>query len=144
MFRLDPQLQSDTIDLGDFPLCRLLLMRDANYPWFILVPRRPDLKEIYQLGNRDQQQLCRESNHLSRSLATTFKADKINIAALGNVVSQLHIHHIVRYHTDPAWPKPVWGLLPHKPYGPGQAAMTAARIVEQLDDFMPQADHAWQ
>jgi diadenosine tetraphosphate (Ap4A) HIT family hydrolase len=143
MFQLDPQLQIDTMALGDFPLCRLLLMKDANYPWFILVPRRPGLQEIYQLEDQDQYCLCHESSHLSRALAAVFAADKINIAALGNVVSQLHIHHIVRYHTDPAWPKPVWGLRPCKPYEPGEAAHTGARILEHLNDFVPQSNFPW-
>lgn len=91
-------------------------MRDANYPWFILVPQRERISEIFQLAPFDQQQLMRESCYLSNSLARAFSAHKMNVAALGNSVPQLHIHHIVRYRHDPAWPAPVWGKLPAKPY----------------------------
>jgi diadenosine tetraphosphate (Ap4A) HIT family hydrolase len=91
-------------------------MGDANYPWFILVPDRDNVTEIYQLSSEDQRQLIHESSYLAKSLAQAFAADKINVAALGNVVPQLHIHHIVRYRDDPAWPAPVWGAVPTKTY----------------------------
>jgi diadenosine tetraphosphate (Ap4A) HIT family hydrolase len=102
--------------MGRFPLSHLLLMKDSNYPWFILVPDRGNITEIHQLNDIDQQQLITESSILSRIIEQQFKADKINIAALGNLVPQLHLHHIVRYTTDAAWPAPVWGKLPTKPY----------------------------
>ena len=120
MFELDKQLVADTHRVGDFPLCTLLMMKDANYPWFILVPRRKQMREIFQLPMLDQQQLLLESSHLAEVLDDVFAADKINIAALGNVVSQLHVHHIVRYRSDPAWPKPVWGYAPAKPCTPSE------------------------
>lgn len=110
------QLQKDCLVIGKFPLCYLLLMKDANYPWFILVPDREDLTEIYQLDDSEQKQLISESSTLARIISKQYKADKINIAALGNLVPQLHIHHIVRHTTDAAWPAPVWGKLPAKPY----------------------------
>lgn len=113
---LHPQLEKDTIELGRFSLCRLLLMNDANYPWFILVPEREYIYEIYQLAEEDQRRLMHESSVLAEALVRSFDADKINIAALGNVVPQLHIHHIVRYLDDPAWPAPVWGKLRAVPY----------------------------
>lgn len=113
---LHPQLAADTVEIGRFPLCRLLLMKDANFPWFILLPDRAGVTEIYQLAADDQLQLMRESTLLSGALVTAFKPDKLNIAALGNVVPQLHLHHIVRYRTDPAWPAPVWGRVPARPY----------------------------
>ena len=91
-------------------------MQDANYPWFILVPDREGITEIHQLSSADQHQLMEDSVLLSRSLQSAFSPDKLNIAALGNVVPQLHIHHIVRYRTDAAWPAPVWGRGPVKPY----------------------------
>ena len=91
-------------------------MKDANYPWFILVPDRENISEIHQLAPTDQQQLIVESSMLSKTISEQFMADKINIAALGNVVPQLHIHHIVRYKTDAAWPAPVWGKHPALPY----------------------------
>ncbi|HEX19601.1 MAG TPA: HIT domain-containing protein [Acidiferrobacteraceae bacterium] len=116
MARLHPQLEKDCLLIGHFPLCHLLLMRDANYPWLILVPDREDINEIFQLSKSDQQQLMQESSILASVLVEQFQADKINIAALGNVVPQLHIHHIVRYKDDAAWPAPVWGAVATREY----------------------------
>ena len=116
MARIHERLQQDCLVVGRFPLCHLLLVRDANYPWFILVPDREGLTEIYQLDTADQQQLTRESAMLASVLAEQFQADKINIAAIGNLVPQLHVHHVVRYRTDAAWPAPVWGAVAAIPY----------------------------
>ncbi len=116
-FVIHPQLQKDCIDLGSFDLCRLLLMNDSRYPWCILVPQRSDITEIFQLSNADQIQLNKESIYLSQKLAEEFSADKMNIAALGNVVPQLHIHHVVRYKNDHAWPAPIWGVGEAVKYG---------------------------
>jgi diadenosine tetraphosphate (Ap4A) HIT family hydrolase len=113
---IHPLLVKDCQLLGKFTLCHLLLMRDANYPWFILVPDREAISEIHQLSEADQQQLLRESSQLSIAMESAFSPDKLNIAALGNVVPQLHLHHIARYRTDAAWPTPVWGRVPAKPY----------------------------
>jgi len=110
MFELHARLAEDCIVIGDLPLCSLLMMNDARYPWFLLVPRQENIKEIYQLSAEDQCQLAKESSVLSQSLMTLFSGDKMNTAALGNIVTQLHVHHIVRYYTDEAWPSPVWGL----------------------------------
>jgi diadenosine tetraphosphate (Ap4A) HIT family hydrolase len=112
MFKLHPQLATDCIEVGDFPLSKLLMMNDVQYPWFVLVPRVEGITEIFQLGEVDQQRLWRESALISRLLSEVFAADKMNVAALGNVVSQLHVHHVVRYRNDVAWPAPVWGKLP--------------------------------
>jgi diadenosine tetraphosphate (Ap4A) HIT family hydrolase len=111
MFELHPVLAADSWYLGDFPLSALLLSRDANYPWFILVPRVAGVEEIYQLDEEQRTQLLEESCLLAEVLQQVFQADKLNIAALGNVVPQLHLHHIVRYHDDAAWPRPVWGVV---------------------------------
>lgn len=127
-FELDARLQADTVSLGDGPLSRILLMNDAQYPWVILVPRRPAVREIYELTDADQAQLMSESKTLGRCLMEVFNGDKLNIAALGNVVAQLHVHHVVRYATDPAWPAPVWGRLPVQPY----AAESLARRTSDL------------
>ncbi|MDQ6997661.1 MAG: HIT domain-containing protein [Mariprofundus sp.] len=113
---LHPQLKKDCVIVGEFPLCLLLLVNDANYPWFILVPQREHIREIHQLSEIDQQQLMHESSVLAECIEQTFNADKINIAALGNMVPQLHVHHIVRYTTDVSWPAPVWGNVPATPY----------------------------
>lgn len=138
-FQLDPRLANDTLLLGSFPLSLLLLMNDATYPWLILVPRRPGIREIYQLDSADQQQLLVESSRLATVLAAHFRADKLNIAALGNVVPQLHLHHVVRYQGDPAWPAPVWGRTPPAPYRPEAAAALRAALCPQLADFTPAA-----
>jgi len=130
MFRLHPQLAQDCLVIGRYDLCQLLLMNDHNYPWFILVPEREDISEVYQLNAADQAQLCRESAELSESLARHFAADKMNIAALGNVVPQLHVHHIVRFRHDPAWPAPVWGKLAAVPY-------TEKELQQLLTNLMP-------
>jgi diadenosine tetraphosphate (Ap4A) HIT family hydrolase len=119
-FELHPQLAQDCIPLGEFPLCRLLLINDANYPWFVLVPRRAGVSEIYHLSSEDQMQLMRESCFLAENLADTFAARKMNVASLGNMVPQLHLHHIVRFENDPAWPGPVWGKLPASSYSTEQ------------------------
>ncbi|MEW5009282.1 MAG: HIT domain-containing protein [Cycloclasticus sp.] len=108
-FQLHPQLAKDCHYLGDFPLTALLLSKDANYPWYILVPRQENISEAFQLSEEHQQQLNKESLLLSKILNELYSADKMNIAALGNMVPQLHLHHIVRYKTDVAWPNPVWG-----------------------------------
>jgi len=116
MIKLDPRLLTDCVVLGKFKLCHVLLMRDANYPWCVLVPDREDMSEIFDLSTEDQTQLNIESNTLLDFLKKEFGADKMNVAALGNVVAQLHIHHIVRYTSDIAWPAPVWGAFPAKEY----------------------------
>jgi diadenosine tetraphosphate (Ap4A) HIT family hydrolase len=113
---IHPQLRNDCLVLGRLDLCYVLLMLDANYPWCILVPDREAVTEIHQLNEADQQQLMRESVLLSRALENVFSPDKLNIAALGNIVPQCHVHHIVRYRTDAAWPAPVWGRVPVKEY----------------------------
>jgi diadenosine tetraphosphate (Ap4A) HIT family hydrolase len=134
MAELHSQLQADCRMVGRFPLCHLLLMNDANYPWFILVPDRDNVREIYQLSDKDQVALIRESSHLAGQLSVVFKADKINIAALGNVVPQLHIHHIVRYVDDAAWPAPVWGRFPTRQYAPDEMEDLIARLSPALTE----------
>lgn len=116
MFKFDPRLLKDCEVLGKFKLCHVLLMRDANYPWCVLVPDRENMVEVFDLLLEDQNLLKIESNTLLTYLKEEFKADKMNVAALGNVVAQLHIHHIVRYTNDIAWPAPVWGVHPAESY----------------------------
>ena len=142
MFELHPRLSQDTWPVGDLPLCRLLLMNDASYPWFILVPRRSGIREIFELAHSDQQQLLKESSQLAEVLSRIFKADKLNIATLGNLVPQLHVHHIVRYQHDQAWPKPVWGLFPAAPYSSGARQESCASLIEHLLDFTPHSSCA--
>lgn len=131
-FKLHPCLEQDCIAIGRFELCRLLMMNDSLYPWFILVPERADLQEIYQLSKADRELLTEESSYLAENLAELYKADKMNIAAIGNRVPQLHIHHIVRYQVDKAWPAPVWGKFAAVPYTDRQIADNLTRIKAQL------------
>jgi diadenosine tetraphosphate (Ap4A) HIT family hydrolase len=115
-FVLHPQLAQDTTPLGDLALTRVLVMNDANYPWLILVPRRADAVEIVDLAGDDQVQLTREIALASRALRAVTPCDKLNVAAIGNLVPQLHVHVVARRRDDLAWPKPVWGAAPAKPY----------------------------
>ncbi len=126
-FDLDPRLAADTLPIGEGPLSRILLMNDAQYPWVILVPRRTGLREIYELDDADRRLLADESLRLGQRLMQHFAGTKLNVAALGNIVSQLHVHHVVRYEGDPAWPAPVWGRLPPKRY---ETAVAEQRLTE--------------
>ena len=110
-FSLNSRLKADTIKIAAFELSELLLMNDKNYPWFILVPRRDNISEIFQLNDQDQTQLYKEISYIAEILQKFYLADKVNIGALGNMVPQLHIHVIMRFKNDIAWPKPVWGLV---------------------------------
>jgi len=135
-FELHPRLAEDCITLGRFGLCRLLLMNDCHYPWFILVPEKPDLTEIYQLSPDERIQLTEESSLLAEALADLYRADKMNIAAIGNLVPQLHIHHIVRYQNDAAWPAPVWGKFDRIPYTEEQIAAISDQIHDCFKGFL--------
>ncbi|WBA80169.1 HIT domain-containing protein [Endozoicomonas sp. GU-1] len=134
-FELDPQLARDCVVIGDFPVCRLLLMNDSQYPWFILVPRIQGVEEIYQLDEAAQQQLLFESSYLAEMLQVLFCADKMNVAALGNVVRQLHVHHVVRFTADAAWPAPVWGRHPARPYTDEQLAEVMHKLKTGITDM---------
>ena len=128
MFKLDPRLDNDTHFIMALPLCDALLMNDARYPWVILVPRITGLTEMYQLTEQGQQQLTIESNMVAQKMAELVSADKMNVAALGNVVSQLHIHHVARYIGDATWPDPVWGKGDAMPYSEEEYEA----VIEQL------------
>jgi len=136
MTELHPQLKKDCLILGRSSLNHLLLMNDANFPWFILVPDRNDISEIYQLSETDQVQLTQESAQLAKTLMQLYKGDKMNIAALGNIVPQLHIHHVVRFRDDPAWPAPIWGKLPIKHYTESELDKMTMQLKQSgLDQF---------
>ncbi|WP_417449197.1 HIT domain-containing protein [Kordiimonas sp.] len=124
-FHLHKQLAMDTEYVCTLSLCRVLLVNDSNYPWLILVPERADMREIHDLAEGDQIELMGEITLVSRMLQTALEADKMNIAALGNMVSQLHVHVIARYEGDPAWPGPVWGKVSAEPY---EAEVLEARL----------------
>lgn len=133
-FTLHAQLAKDTIVLLDWPLCKVLLMNDSQYPWLILVPRRLAIKEIYQLEFTDQQQLLQEINAASQALLNC-QPDKLNVAALGNQVAQLHVHVIARFKSDLAWPKLVWGATPAKPYAVTQLDKIVGQYQQWLTKF---------
>ncbi|REL36012.1 HIT domain-containing protein [Thalassotalea euphylliae] len=132
-FQLHELLVRDGIELIDLPLSKLLLMNDSQYPWFVLVPRVENIKDIYQLDWEQQQQLLNESSMLSEILMELFQGDKINVAALGNVCPQLHMHHIVRFVNDPAWPKPIWGELPMRPYTEIEIEQLKAKVLPSIE-----------
>jgi len=113
---LDEKLAADSVFVVDWPLSQLRLVNDSRFPWLVLVPRVSNIEEIFQLSDEDQQQLLQESSQLATVLSTSFRADKLNVAALGNVVRQLHVHHIVRYVDDCCYPSPVWGMGEALPY----------------------------
>ena len=115
-WELDPLLERDTASVGDMPLSRVLLIKDATYPWLLLVPRRHLAVEIADLDTIEQAQLMNEVTHAGRVLKAHTGCDKINVAALGNVVSQLHVHIIARSRGDAAWPRPVWNVVPPRDY----------------------------
>ena len=123
-FELHPQLANDCIHVVDLELCRVLLMNESRYSWFILVPMRDGLRELMELNSDESANYWGESNTLQSFLKDVLKAEKLNVAALGNMVPQLHIHHIARFQHDAAWPAPVWGKFPPEPY--------SAETIEQL------------
>ena len=127
-WELHPQLAQDCLPLGDLPLSRVLLSRDANFPWLILVPRRAGASEMIDLPDVEQQELTKEIAQTARGLKRATECDKLNIAAIGNMVPQLHIHVVARRKTDALWPKPMWGALPPKTYAPGEIERVAAAL----------------
>ncbi len=126
-FALAPQLAADTIPVGDLKLSSVLLMDDARFPWFILVPRRPGASELTDLTAEEAAVLMGEIRIAVRVMLDMAKPDKVNVAALGNVVSQLHLHVVGRFRSDRAWPGPVWGHGTRAPYPAHAAAALAER-----------------
>lgn len=115
---LHPQLAADTAFVAALELCDVLLMNDANYPWLILVPRVAGMRDVIDLDEAAQLQLMREIATVSQALKSLYTPHKLNVAALGNQVEQLHVHVIARQKDDAAWPTPVWGRVPARPYDP--------------------------
>ncbi|CTQ54600.1 HIT domain protein [Roseibium album] len=117
-FNLNARLEGDSHFVADLPLSAVRLMKDANYPWLLLIPRKPDLVEIIDLEEGDQLQLMREIALTSQVLRNVTDCEKLNVGALGNQVSQLHVHVIARFRDDAAWPGPIWGAAPFEGYEP--------------------------
>ncbi len=135
-FQLHPRLQQDCFSVGQFTLSRILMMNDNQYPWFILVPQRKGIKEIYELSQSDRQLLIDESCLLAKTMVELYRPDKLNIAAIGNLVPQLHVHHVARYQTDIAWPGPIWGKFPVSSYAGQTAELQIARLRESLKEAL--------
>ena len=137
-FSLHPDLQRDGIAVGAFALCQVLLINDSHYPWFVLVPQREGISDTIDLNAVDYAQLWEESRVFSKAIMRAFKGEKLNVAALGNMTPQLHIHHIVRYKSDAAWPGPIWGKHALEPYVDTEIGVIKAKIASQhIAGFIP-------
>ncbi|WP_036566861.1 HIT domain-containing protein [Oceanospirillum beijerinckii] len=137
MFTLHTRLEEDTFPVADLPLCRLCMMNDRRFPWFILIPRIGGITEIYQLEADDRQQLMNESCALAEALMVAFDGHKMNVAALGNMVPQLHIHHVVRQPDDSAWPAPIWGGGAPEAMEPELIEQRMAQLLYHLEVKIP-------
>jgi len=134
MFELDSRLHNDTFFVCDLTLCRVLLMNDKQFPWLILVPMRNNIAEIIDLPEQEQQTLLAESAKVSKVLQQVFSPYKLNIGALGNVVRQLHVHHVARFENDVAWPKPVWGNQAPVAYDDAEASAILSTLKQALSE----------
>ncbi|MEX0614710.1 MAG: HIT domain-containing protein [Methylophaga sp.] len=135
-FKLHKQLANDAIQIGDLPLCQVLLMNDARFPWLVLVPRRQSVSETFDLSMKDQQLLWQEAALVAEKLKGLTGADKMNLAALGNQVPQLHIHVVARFKDDAAWPAPVWGVGKAVAYPEKEQLKTAADLQDLFSGFL--------
>lgn len=127
-FHLHERLAADTYTVKDLPLCRLLLMNDRRFPWTILVPRREGLRDFHDVAKADKAAFFGEIDHVSEVLKKVSRAEKMNVAALGNMVPQLHVHVVARFEGDACWPRPVWGEGAAEPYAPEEAG----KLIESL------------
>ncbi len=141
MFSLHPQLEQDSILLGHMDLCQVRLSLDANYPWCLLIPEREAVTEIHHLSEEDRHQLMDESCRLAEVMVGLFDPKKINVAALGNMVPQLHLHHVARFEGDAAWPAPIWGRAAALAYAPEALAKRRDKLISALvgEGFTPAA-----
>ena len=135
-FILDNRLKADTLFVGDLPLSRVLLMNNACFPWVILVPRIEGISELFQLTEEDLLNFHNESNYFLEAMSNAYNADKMNIASLGNIVSQLHTHVIVRYKNDEAWPSPVWSFQKTQKYQSDAAKIEIDKLTDLVDHYV--------
>lgn len=135
-FKLDPKIEKDTFHIGDLPLSRVLLTNVVNFPWIILVPKVPEVSELFELSSEQQNQYLNESNFLLQAMLVLYNADKMNIANLGNMVPQLHIHIVARYQDDDAWPGPIWSFQNTENYSKTQAKIEIDKIANLIDDYL--------
>lgn len=131
-FQLHERLSADTVLVCELPLCSCLLMQDSRYAWLILVPRIPGLRDLHNIAEKHRGELFTEIDQASRALEAVANAHKINVAALGNQVPQLHIHVIARQTDDAAWPGPVWGIGEAQPFDTKQQQDLLAQLRTQL------------
>ncbi|MCE2891479.1 MAG: HIT domain-containing protein [Hyphomonadaceae bacterium] len=134
-FSLDPRLAADTLFAAQFPLCEVRVMNEARYPWLVAVPRLPDAVELFGLASQDGEQAWAEIQALGALVGGLPGVGKVNIGALGNMVRQLHVHIVGRHEGDPAWPGPVWGHSPAKPYGPDEASVLIGKVAALAKRF---------
>ena len=137
-FTLHERLAADSMEVGRWPLNLVLLMNDASYPWLILVPRRPGLRDLHELAPQDQPVMMAEMVSAAGLVQSVFQAEKMNVAALGNQVPQLHVHVVARFAADQAWPNPVWGVRPPRPYGDKAARERLALLRRELQVTPPE------
>ena len=135
-FILDNRLKADTLFVGDLPLSRVLLMNNAYFPWVILVPRIEGISELFQMTEEDLLNFHNESNYFLEAMSNAYNADKMNIASLGNIVSQLHTHVIVRYKNDEAWPSPVWSFQKTQKYQSDAAKIEIDKLTDLVDHYV--------
>jgi len=131
-FILDPTLAKDTVEVACLDICRVLLIRDKTYPWVILVPAIAGMRDLDDLSEHQRNRVMAEVDLASKAMKFVFHPHKMNVAALGNVVEQLHIHVIARFRDDPAWPAPVWGVHPAVDYHDDQRATIIAGLRKAL------------
>jgi len=134
-FYLDKRLEEDTFALGDLPLCKVLLMNVSDFPWIIVVPRLPNIIEIFDLSTSQQENYRKEITYMASKMSKLYTSDKMNIASLGNIVSQFHTHIIARYKDDAAWPKPVWSLKRMKKYKKEDSIIEIDKLKRLVDDY---------
>lgn len=135
-FRLDPRLAADSLEIGRTGLSSVRLMDDARWPWLLLVPERPGIREWFDLTEADARRLLEESRALGRVMMAGSADAKLNVANLGNIVAQFHLHHVVRTPGDPAWPGPVWGFGERRPHAPAEASARCADWARRLADLL--------
>ncbi len=132
-FEPDARLVEDSYPVTELPLCQLRLMNDTRFPWLVLIPRRRGVSEVFELDEADQQQLWREAGRLGRAFKTLMEADKLNVASLGNLVPQLHLHLVLRREGDAAWPGPVWGQGEAEHYDLDALAAMRDRVLAMVE-----------
>jgi diadenosine tetraphosphate (Ap4A) HIT family hydrolase len=136
MFTLHERLKADTLDITRLRLSRVLLMNDSSFPWLVLVPERENIRELYDLDEKERSLLIEEITLSARIIEHLYKPDKINVGALGNLVPQLHIHVIGRFESDRAWPGPVWGAGPAQPYGDDEKERTREKFERAFLNYL--------